>query len=143
MSIRKEQKEGSSIIYLIDEENKTVTAKIPANNAYLSVRYDCHKHHFAPYGMWSVEKEDRRNYIIGKAVCAPEDTFDVEVGKKLARVRALKKFYAIKMKAFDTIAAEYDGYLRAIEDYMNYSWLRYNDNLEIEKEICGAKEEEV
>ena len=34
----------------------------------------------------------------GKAKCSPEDLFDVEYGKNLARARMLTKFYADKQK---------------------------------------------
>lgn len=36
--------------------------------------------------------------FIGKAVCAPEDTFDVEIGKKIAYKRAVAKLFTAKYK---------------------------------------------
>ena len=48
---------------------------------------------------------------MGKAKCSPEDTFNVEYGKKLARARMFEKYYAALSRAaneFEDIIMELD-----------------------------------
>lgn len=123
MSVRKEQKEGSSIIYLIDEENRTVTAKIPVKNMIESSEYDCHKYKLSPYYTWKKGKEYPNSYFTGVAKCAPEDTFDVEIGKRIATARMFQKYYRTKLNGLREMAEELDKDLTNCEDLMNYAWL--------------------
>lgn len=121
MSIKVEKKPTSSIIYLIDEENRVITAKIPWMSMWRSLQRDGMKRGLdwaAAYKYWSSCK-----YFIGVAKCAPQDTFNIEKGKELARARALQKFYTAKLKCFQAIADDLDKKLTICEDYMNYSWL--------------------
>jgi hypothetical protein len=139
MPIRKEQKQGSSIFYLIDEENRTITAKIPVDSAVDSFYSDCNKRDI--FGWYDGELEIRTygKYFVGVAKCAPEDTFDIEIGKRLARDRALKKFYKAKLRAFHKMADLFDKDLKTIEDYMDYSWLAVNRFLDDEGAICRGE----
>jgi hypothetical protein len=123
MSIRKEQKEGSSIIYLIDEENKTVTAKIPVKNMTESAYNDCAKYELPCWTVYEISKNYPHSYFTGIAKCAPEDTFDVETGKRIAVARMFQKYYRTKLNAMRKLAEEIDDQLTACEDLMNYSWL--------------------
>lgn len=135
MSTRKEQAKGSSIFYLIDEENKTITAKMRTDCLVNDV-YDA-------MGRWSLgiasniykNQELQRKYFEGTAKCSPEDKFDIELGKKLARARMLKKYYKVRTNIFNQIAEEYSHYLTRIEDQLNYSWLASNDNIQTVKEL--------
>jgi hypothetical protein len=78
--------------YDVDEENRTVTAKVkvkfPAfakNRHFIRPNNDCH----------DVRAAFRKypKTFIGKATCNPNDTFDIEKGKKIARARADKMAY--------------------------------------------------
>jgi len=141
MSIRKEQKQSSSIFYLIDEENKTITAKIPVDSAWENFRDDCWKRGIAPGSAYPACFKAYRvkKYFVGTAVCAPTDTFDIEFGKKLARSRALKQFYKCKLNLFKVVAEELNKELMDIEDYMNYSWLSANRFAEDIKSMCKGE----
>lgn len=52
-----------------------------------------------PMYMLGPEIEINTSYT-GKAVCHPEDKFDLELGKRLAKTRALKKYNDAKLKRF-------------------------------------------
>lgn len=133
MSIRKEQKPGSHIIYLIDEENGIVQAKIATDLMYSSIYDDCRKYDLMPDGVWDMQIEDKNSYIIGTARCAAEDTFNIETGKSIARARMLQKYYTKKLKGFQSIAESLDKQLQDTEDLLNYSWLAVNRFIEQEK----------
>lgn len=133
MSIRKEQKEGSSITYYINEEKRTVVAKMPLSTVANDIDNNCLKKglKFIP-AYREIKKYPHKN-IIGIAKCAPEDTFDIETGKRIAAARLLQKYYKIKLNAYRVIADFYDNKLSTCEDLMNYSWLSYNKFVKKEK----------
>jgi len=135
MSIRKEQKEGSAIIYLIDEENRTVTAKIPTKNLLEGALNDCGKYSLVSWRVYETIENYPHTYFVGTAKCAPEDTFDIETGKRLAAARMFKKYYKTKLMAFNKVAIDIDNDLTSCEDLMNYSWLAFNKFADVEKEI--------
>jgi hypothetical protein len=74
--------------YFIDEEKKVVVAKIIGTA--LDVSCDLCK-----LGYHEVPTVIEDSYV-GKAKCCPEDTFDVEVGKKIAFKRAFAKYTKAK-----------------------------------------------
>lgn len=78
--------------YFVNEEKKIVVCKFThcrcALNHDMRVKgYPCHE---------DFEIDD---VIIGKAKCSEEDTFDVEIGKKIAYKRAYAKMVEKKSKA--------------------------------------------
>ena len=48
----------------------------------------------------------------GVAVCDPRDTFDPDLGKRVARFRAERKAFKIHRKAINTAVEKYISYLR-------------------------------
>lgn len=78
--------------YIVDEENKTVTAKVKVKFPALVKS----KHFSRPNNDFHDVSAAFRKYpktFIGKAICNPNDTFDIEKGKKIARARADKMAY--------------------------------------------------
>ena len=52
---------------------------------------------------------------VGKAKCAPEDTFDYEFGKKLAYDRALKKWFKAKKSFLEEKCFQYQRTIDLLE----------------------------
>jgi len=61
--------------------------------------------------------------------------FDEEMGKQIARNRLLEKYYKIRLNYLQYIGDELSKQIDVVEDQMNYSWLRYNDYVDANKEI--------
>lgn len=135
MSIRKEQKKGSSIIYLIDEENRTVTAKIPVQSMIEGAYGDCRKYNLPVNKVYEVFKGYPHKYFVGIAKCAPEDEFDIELGKRLAAARMFEKYYKTKLEIFRRTADQIDNLLTSCEDLMNNNWLALDKNIKAEVSI--------
>ena len=133
MSIRKEQKEGSAILYLIDEENRTVIAKIPQKNLLDALNREYCKYEIP----LCVTNCPSSSYFVGVAKCSPEDEFDVEVGKRLAAARMLKKYYKTKLRMLNDAAEWLDKKMISLEDLMNNAWLAGNAHSQTEAEIIG------
>lgn len=81
------------------------------------------------------------DYFVGKAICSAEDEFDVEIGKKIARERALTSYYKVRLKFINIIADFLSEKLDKCEDQLNYSWLKYNKYYENNMSIAKLKEE--
>ena len=76
--------------YFVDEEKKIVVAKI--TDAGMSLVCEMCK-----MGYHNTPLEVRDAYV-GKAKCSPDDTFDLEKGKKIAFKRAFIKYTTVKQK---------------------------------------------
>lgn len=70
--------------FFIDEEKKIVICKL--ENCHDSVICDMCRKGYPGHEKMLIDYE-----FTGKAKCSPEDTFDVEVGKKIAYKRAIAK----------------------------------------------------
>ena len=92
--------------YFVNEEKKVVVAKI--TNCYGDLCCDMCKVGFPPHSDFEIQDS-----FVGKAKCSPDDTFDVEKGKKIAFKRAYMKYTAVKMK---TISNFMKGYRKAYEE---------------------------
>ena len=84
---------NSKISYVIDYTNRVITAQM------VDVEYEI----TTEIANKNLPLENGKKYLLkqrytGKAKCSPEDLFDVEYGKNLARARMLTKFYADKQK---------------------------------------------
>lgn len=80
--------------YFVNKEKGVVVCKL--ENCASSLACDvCHKG-WEPHPL--LELEDT---FIGKAKCAPDDTFDPEIGKKIAYRRAMIKLYKAKRKTLN------------------------------------------
>lgn len=93
----------------------------------------------------SVQVKDRlRKYadeltkdgLVGVAKCHPDDKFDFEKGKKLAKYRLLQKYYFKKRKVYDRLVdmtwRDFNKYVNEA-NYCNYMWCKYGDE---ELEMC-------
>lgn len=90
--------------YLVNKEEKTVVCVIEEEEELRAVADDLRRATvtFIPrVEGWSVEdvQDLLKKYdyhltkSVGKAVCMPQDTFDEKTGSRIARTRALNKFY--------------------------------------------------
>lgn len=77
--------------------------------------------------------------LVGSARCHPDDKFDLEKGKKLAKYRLLQKYYFKKNKVYDRLIdmvwRDIDKY-REESDYCNYMWCKCGGE---ELEMCYKK----
>lgn len=99
-------KEGSHFTYHIMDDNKTVYAYMDCSRMEL----------FLDSGITLFEDDDYHDYLlrpeyVGVARCDERDTFDLETGMKLARTRALKKYYTDRAKKLNK-------YIKRISEYL-------------------------
>lgn len=80
--------------YFVNEEKGIVVCKLEDCAGSLACDV-CHKG-WEPHPLMQLE-----DVFIGKAKCAPGDTFDPEVGKKIAYRRAMIKLYKAKKKTLN------------------------------------------
>lgn len=113
--------------YVINEEKKTVTC----------IAWDC-ENDLIEYLLkkssdsftldtlvQNYEKLLLNHKYVGTAKCSPEDTFDVEIGKKIARAKMREKYTRDKFKAIDNFfdmltpvfELFYDSYDAIIKSY--------------------------
>ena len=76
--------------------------------------------------------------VKGYAVCAPTDTFDLEVGKKLAAARCNQKVLTKKYKSTLDKIAEVHQVICDLEDYCSTLTTRFR---EVENELADADKE--
>lgn len=86
--------------YFVNEEKKIVVCKL--ENCFKALNCDmCHK------GWPGSEALMIDNEFVGKAQCSPEDTFDIEIGKKIAYKRAVIKMIKAKKRTLDNFVKDY------------------------------------
>ena len=109
-----EYSKSGNVVYHIDSDKRTVTAKIKCspNDAQDLFDSQLNKHIFgtglAVVGdQWTFDYCADRVAInkeyVGKAKCHPDDEFDIDFGKKLALIRAKEKYLAAMEKKLATI----------------------------------------
>ena len=109
---RKEISKSGNVFYTIDEKNKVVIAELrvcPTNPQDIFDNTLCKK--FPKNNEWpvnhrydGVEKYMTKSSYIGKAICSPNDEFDIEYGKRLALARAKRNYSdALQRKFFNII----------------------------------------
>lgn len=108
---------SGNVVYYIDYNNKLVLARIKCNEDDPQLVFDsqffkqCNGKGLGPLQEMDVAVHKyriRRDYI-GKAKCHPDDEFDVELGKRLALLRAKRKYLRAmenKMALIDTWMTE-------------------------------------
>lgn len=57
-------------------------------------------------------------HFAGKAVCSPHDKWDVEIGKKIARYRALEKYHYSTIKRMRTFLDKVKKKQREVESHL-------------------------
>ena len=97
----------SKINYVINKEKRTIVA-IMTDCEYdiLDSLIKAGLYSLYDYGD-KVKKAMIPNVFRGKAKCSPEDEWDEEAGKKIARERMLAKYYLHKAKKFKQILADF------------------------------------
>ena len=119
-----EYSKGGNIEYRIDEENRTVKAILYCSYRDPQMLFDkVVKNYIKGNGTgpvavgWDNEKYYINDYYVGKAKCHPDDTFDVEFGKRLALARVKQKYQrAVNKSIFNMHNYVYKLY-KAIFDY--------------------------
>ena len=134
---------NSNIFYEIDEENGVIYArlcvgiifkevKIAAYNKYISLStidkgFDAFRKKYSTYN-------SDYSHIVTKAICSKDDTFDEKTGMRIARERLLEKYYTIRLNMFRCIGDVLSEQIDAIEDQMNYSWVRLDRYTKLNQE---------
>lgn len=118
-----EKSKSGSVTWYINEETRTVVAKIQCNSFEVldlvdkviyqltESQYSCTPNSPNEVPFYISARGGKRfrikDYYIGKAQCSPSDKFDVEFGKKLALLRAKQKYHFAVQK----ILIDYDMFL--------------------------------
>jgi len=70
----------------------------------------------------SIDKDavKMRSVFRASASCHPDDVFDVEQGKAIAKARAIRKYNAAMSKVLDKFAWEVDNYLDYLDTRIDY-----------------------
>lgn len=97
--IKIENSKGGNVQYLIDEDNRIVNAILYCSYRDPQMLFDkVVKNYIKGNGVgpvavgWDNEKYYINDYYMGTAKCHPDDTFDIDFGKKLALARAKQKY---------------------------------------------------
>lgn len=98
--------------YFVNEEKKVVVCKLEncAGNLICDM---CEKDY--PYHPDLVISDT----FVGMAKCSDEDTFDVELGKKIAYKRAVAKLFNTKKKTLERFMVEQAKAFKALENTTN------------------------
>lgn len=138
-------KDHSDIFYYVNEDEKTVNAVIQVGaiefdidafrkvmvhtnyksdiSSILGITDDMLEHVRFIYEGGADAEQDRDeyfSYIIGKAKCHENDTFDLEFGKKLARARCLKKYYKYKSDVYNELTTKLNAALAVASPIAGY-----------------------
>ena len=120
----------------LDKEGRVVVvAKLVDSHrdAYESIVKITHGHGIG-FGMKDNEDFNAlvmQDVFVGKAVCSKEDEFDFEVGAKIARNRALEKYYREKGRVVSqwiTVAEERMSKLAKLEGSIYSKYYIYEDH---------------
>lgn len=80
------------IVYTVNKEERSVTAKFFDHNFYLFEHVNMRSPCYVQYVLINPPKIDLSHYL-ATTKCAPDDVFNEFVGKKIARRRLLRYFY--------------------------------------------------
>lgn len=125
--------ENSNIFYEIDEKNGVTYAKLYVGTIFNEVRAAAWSKNIPFFTINKGIDVFRKKYstynseyslIVTKAICSKDDTFDEKIGMRIARERLLEKYYTIRLNMFRCIGDVISEQIDAIEDQMNYSWVR-------------------
>lgn len=116
----------NQIEYYINEEKRTVVCRMT------NCKYDVLKI-FRKMGILYINNSDYKfsldnfymnDSYIGKAKCAESDTWDVEIGKKIARKRMLQKYYNARRKLLHKAGICILNIYEELKSRKNYCWER-------------------
>lgn len=131
-----QQNPNSKIHYVIDKTNKTVIA----------VMLDAETEVLQEMTHLGLPIKYPQNYLLkvcyqGKAKCAPEDMFNIEVGKTIARARLLKKYYKDKERVLaDYSIDEFFATINNLKKIRLNATNRFHKFYNEEKEFTNPKE---
>ena len=95
--------------YYVNKEKKVVVAKM--TGCFNELACDMCRKGYPPIPAFEIA-----NAFIGKAKCSPDDTFDEEIGKKIAFKRAYKKYVMAKKKAVAAFLADTNKLVDELND---------------------------
>lgn len=92
---RKEVSSNNDIVYYIDEQKKVVVTKYYPNKFIFEQIMNVFSDIFDSVQVTEMFEKYfvGKKCFIGKSRCCPEDAFDLDLGKRLARNRAFSKYY--------------------------------------------------
>ena len=139
-------KKNSNIVFYVNEEKRTVVAKLSdvRQEVWQMATSISHKEYHIPCEIADIFSYDDRifgkvpNTLTGKAVCSPLDTFDVEVGKTLAQARLLQKVYNYRAIVLQDIGDIISDIMSKVEDSLNFVHDRYWYYTDIEAVITDG-----
>lgn len=116
--------------FFIDEKSRTVVCVIEGTRKA-----------FYDYVFWSEPDFDLSDFTIGpqysmpnsfmgKAVCSPDDEFDIETGKMIAFNRARFKYYSSFFKRANTLVQSIEKKLDFFTSQTNAIGMKFEDNYE-------------
>lgn len=132
--------------FYVNEEERTVVCVIP-NTRDMVIDYIMENFDFPDFNFYDAllaYRSNRNKFVdallmpysfIGKAVCAPEDEWDVELGKMMAFSRAKDKCYKSFFKRANTFAQALDRRLGDMIENFNQFGLK----LEHKRDALQAK----
>lgn len=95
--------------YYVNKEKKVVVAKMTGCSNGLAC--DMLRKGYSPIPSFEIT-----DAFIGKAKCSPDDTFNEEIGKKIAFKRAYKKYVMAKKKAVAAFLADTNKLVDELND---------------------------
>lgn len=132
--IKIERSKGENIQYLIDEDNRIVNAILYCSYRDPQMLFDkVVKNYIKGNGVgpvavgWDNEKYYINDYYIGTAKCHPDDTFDVEFGKRLALARAKQKYQKAVNKSIYEMHKYVGKLYKTIIDFSMRHYRKYLD----------------
>lgn len=134
---------NNGILYEIDEENGVIYAKLCVDTIFREVKIGAYNKYISLYTIDKGFNAFRKKYstyksnysfIVTKAICSKNDIFDEQIGMRIARERLLEKYYTIRLNMFRCIGDVISEQIDAIEDQMNYSWVRLDRYTKLNQE---------
>ena len=119
---------SSNVVYYIDEDKGEVIARIKCDEDDPQRVFDSQLvKHACGIGLGPVQEMDIslfkyriKNEYVGKAKCHPDDVFDIEIGKRLALLRAKQKY----LNAMESKMYEINEWVQGLAERANNLYLR-------------------
>lgn len=112
--------------YYVNEEKRTVACKLTVPPNFVDTELGdilLRNDFYSSYCSF----DDKQYEYIGVAKCHPEDTFEVDKGKRIAKLKALKKFNADKYLYFTQFSTSLYKMVEEVQNARYYAADKYND----------------
>lgn len=124
--------EGLKFDYFVNSEKKTVVCKMTVPDNYMQ---------FEVINIINRNQFDERflNWGAGETIykgvskCHPDDTFDENMGKRIAKLRAMIQFNKEKECFLEEVRNKVAKLLEDVDKAYDYPWHKYHDQ---EDELC-------